>query len=226
MRRPGWTRRTACSGLTSKRCAPSHGSVCRGGATDAALRRRAPVLGHGCWSARALIVYDGRGKIPHIPHAKLEFGQFCNEPLVSISHSLVVSRQSTVAFRRIHTFPAARRENLDIIFTSPSYSAVVLFLRNAWLDSGYVLLSFQGAFGRFVHFFYVKGNSCGLRFTQNGEVCTEDASVAFLTDPRSLGRCCLKSCLRRSLVDFLGGLDGQELLVVEGSGGVAGTPGV
>ena len=41
----------------------------------------------------------------------------------------------------------------------PRIRQVVLFLRNAWPHSGYMFLSRLGAFGRFAHFFYVKGNS-------------------------------------------------------------------
>ena len=58
--------------------------------------------------------------------------------LVSGSHSPRCSYVSLwLLVEEFHT-PAARRGNLDIISTNPSFSAGVSFHRNAWLDSGYM----------------------------------------------------------------------------------------
>ena len=58
--------------------------------------------------------------------------------LVSGIHSPMCSYISPwLLMEEFHT-PAARRENLDIISTNPSFPAGVTFHRNAWLYSGYM----------------------------------------------------------------------------------------
>ena len=59
------------------------------------------------------------------------------------------------------TFPAARRENEDIISTSPSCSTGgTHHCANAWIDSGHhVVRQLLGASRRFAHIFFVKVSS-------------------------------------------------------------------
>ena len=103
----------------------------------------------------------------------------CLRSLVSGSHSLRCSYISPwLLMEEFHT-PAARRENLDIISTNPSFSAGVSFHRNAWLDSGYMSCVCSRMLLDVSPTFYVKvyldpeADSCpALR-------CAVDASVAF-----------------------------------------------
>ena len=58
---------------------------------------------------------------------------------------------------------------------------LVLLVRNAWFDSGYLFCGSLGVFGRITHIFHVDVDSDFEAFfsvlTQNGEVCSVDASV-------------------------------------------------
>ena len=69
-------------------------------------------------------------------------------------------------------------------------------LRNAWLDSVCLFCDSSGCFGCIAAIFYVKENSVpvvvsvllswlGLRATLNGEVCTDEFSVAFRAGGRT-----------------------------------------
>ena len=69
-------------------------------------------------------------------------------------------------------------------------------LRNAWLDSVCLFFDSSGCFGCIAAIFYVKGNSVpvvvsvllswlGLPATLNGEVCTDEFSVAFRAGGRT-----------------------------------------
>ena len=64
------------------------GSAGRGGASDSVHRPWVlQFLDTVVGGPVVLVIYEGRGRIPHISHAKLDFGDFFNEPLVPGSHS-------------------------------------------------------------------------------------------------------------------------------------------
>ena len=91
----------------------------------------APVLGHGYWWARGF----GRPRRlwKHSTYFLREagFGQFFNEPLVSGSPQLHLVDFTHFLLHSVNIWTSFPRV--------PRSRQVVLFLRNAWLDSGYHL---------------------------------------------------------------------------------------
>ena len=67
-----------------------------------------------------------------------EAGWILLRALVSGSHSPRCLHVSPLLLSEEFHIPAARRENLDIISTRPSFSADVTFQSNDWLYSGYM----------------------------------------------------------------------------------------